>query len=108
MTVTELLTALGFVCLGLDPKQKTVTLWLRSGVPDILLRQTAEDTHVDDVARLLYEAGTRDKAEEIAARWRAFTDAMKFPDLSDAWTQARALQQQMQAEQIAQTSMPKN
>jgi hypothetical protein len=94
MTASELLTMLGFECLGPDPRQQDVTLWLRSGLPDILLQQNREQTHADDVAHLIYGAGTRDKAEEISGRWRAFTDAMRTPDLSETWTVVRALQQQ--------------
>jgi hypothetical protein len=108
MTAHELLTELGFERLGPDAKHADVTLWLRTGGgSDILLQMTREDTHASDAARLIYEAGLRDKRDEIAGRWKAFTDAMRQPAVSDLWTNARELQAARQAEIVAAASMPK-
>lgn len=105
MTADEQLTQLGFIRLGSDPKRREVTLWLRGGKQDILLQQTAEQTHASDVPRMIYEAGMRDKADEITGRWKAFTESMRTVDLSDTWTAARALQKQFQEAQTAALSM---
>ena len=107
MTADEQLTTLGFIRLGSDPKRKEITLWLCGGRQDILVQQTAEDTHASDVARLIYEAGCRDKADEISGRWKAFTEALRTPDLSETWTAARALQRDLQEAATAAASMPK-
>lgn len=108
MTCDEQLEQLGFERLGSDAAHADVTLWLRSGSgPDILVTQTREDTHASDAARLIYEAGQRDKKDEIAGRWKAFTDALRVPSVSELWTQARELQAARQAEIVAAASMPK-
>lgn len=107
MTLAEQLTILGFQCLGTDVRARDVTLWLKPGVPDVLLTQTREHTHADDAVKLIYAAGLRDKAEEISGRWRTFTDALQFPDLSDTWRQARERQREQQEQQIERLSMSK-
>jgi hypothetical protein len=107
MTCDEQLEQLGFERLGPDARHADVTLWLRSGGPDILVTQTSEDTHASDAARLIYAAGTRDKADEIAGRWKAFTDALRQPAVSELWTNARELQAARQAQIVAAASMPK-
>lgn len=108
MTCDEQLEQLGFERLGSDAAHADVTLWLRSGSgPDILVTQTREDTHASDAARLIYKAGVRDKQEETAARWQAFTAALKVPGVSELWTQARELQAARQDEMIIAASMPR-
>ncbi len=107
MNCDEQLLALGFERLGPDVRCADVTLWLKSGSPDILVTQTREDTHADDAVRMIYAAATRDKSEELAGRWKAFLDALRAPDVNDLWTQARQLQVERQAAQIKETSMPR-
>jgi hypothetical protein len=107
MTCDEQLEQLGFERLGPDATHADVTMWLRSGGPDILVTQTSEDTHASDAVRLIYEAGLRDKKDEIAGRWKAFTDAMRQPAVSDLWTQARALQKERQEAETQRLSMLK-
>jgi hypothetical protein len=107
MTCDEQLEQLGFERLGTCPYSADVTMWLRSGGPDMLVLQSREDTHASDAARLIYEAGQRDKRDEIAGRWHAFTAALKVPGLSDLWTNARELQAARQADIVAAASMPK-
>lgn len=109
MTCDEQLLQLGFERLGSDARHADVTLWLLSGGgADILITQTREDTHASDAVRMIYASGTRDKGEEIAGRWKAFTDAMRVPAVSELWTNARELQAARQAEIVAAASMPRN
>lgn len=108
MTATELLTILGFERLGPDATHADVTLWLRTGGgPDILVQLMREDTHPTDVARAIYAAGQRDKRDEIGGAWKAFTDAVRAPGVSDLWSHARNLQSVRQAEIVAAASMPR-
>ena len=107
MTCDEQLEQLGFERLGTCADSADVTMWLRSGGPDMLVLQSREDTHSSDVARLIYEAGQRDKRDEIAGRWQAFTAALKVPGVSDLWTQARALQKERQEAETQRLSMLK-
>ena len=107
MTATEYLEHSGFECLGPDPRHRDVTLWLCTGSPDILVQMTREDLTVQDAMRAIYAAGTRDKAEEIAGRWKAFTDALRAHDVSELWTQARTLQKERQEAITEQISMPR-
>jgi hypothetical protein len=107
MTCDEQLEQLGFERLGPCADSADVTMWLRSGGPDMLVLQSREDTHSSDAARLIYEAGLRDKRDEIAGRWKAFTDAMRQPAVSELWTQARALQKERQEAETQRLSMLK-
>ena len=107
MTATDFLTAAGFECLGSHATHADVTLWLCSGGPDILVEMTREDLTAADANRAIYRAGLRDKRDEIAGRWKAFTDAMRVPGVSDLWSHARNLQSVRQAEIVAAASMPK-
>jgi hypothetical protein len=107
MTATDFLTAAGYERLGSHATPADVTLWLCSGGPDILVEMTREDLTAADANRAIYRAGLRDKRDEIAGRWQAFTDAMRVPAVSELWTNARELQAVRQAEMIEAVSMPK-
>lgn len=107
MTATDFLITAGYERLGADATHADVTLWLCSGGPDILVEMTREDLTAADANRAIYRAGLRDKKDEIAGRWKAFTDAMRVPAVSELWTNARELQAARQAEIVAAASMPK-
>lgn len=107
MTATEFLTAAGYERLGPDATHADVTLWLCSGGPDILVEMTREDLTAADANRAIYRAGLRDKRDELAGRWKAFTDAMRVAGVSELWTHARELQAARQAEMIEAASMPR-
>jgi len=107
MTAAELMTTLGFERLGTDPSQGDVILWMRSYGAQDLLVTLPEQSHKDDVALALYEAGTRDKQAEMCGRWKAFTDSMRTPFISDTWAHARELQRQNREAAMAAGSMPK-
>jgi hypothetical protein len=106
-TAAELMTALGYECLGADPHCADTTLWLKQCGPRGLLVSLPEKAHVDDVAEAIHDAGARDKHDEIAGRWKTFTDAMKFPGVSEVWHRARELQALKREELVAAASMPK-
>jgi hypothetical protein len=82
-------------------------LWLKQCGPRGLLVTLPVNAPADDVAEALHDAGARDKHDEIAGRWRAFTDALKFPGVSEVWQRARALQAQQQNALALAGSMPK-
>ena len=107
MTANELMTELGYESLGLDPAAQDCQLWLKQCGPRGLLVSLPEKAHRDDVAEAIHDAGARDKHDEIAGRWRAFADALKFPGVSEVWCRARELQTLKQAEMAAAASMPK-
>ena len=107
MTAPDLMTALGYACLGRDPAMQDCQLWLKQCGPRGLLVTLPVNAPADDVAEALHDAGARDKHDEIAGRWRAFTDALKFPDVSEVWQRARALQAQQQNALALAGSMPK-
>ena len=107
MTAAELMNALGYEDLGLDPAAQDCHLWLKQCGPRGLLVTLPTTAHADDVAEAITDSGARDKHDEIAGRWRAFTDALKFPGVSEVWARARELQaQQFEAMALA-GSMPK-
>lgn len=107
MPATELMTALGYECLGRDPAAQDCQLWLKQCGPRGLLVSLPERAPADDVAEAIHDAGARDKHDEIAGRWRAFTDALKFPGVSELWQRARALQAQQHEALALAGSMPK-
>jgi uncharacterized protein YbjT (DUF2867 family) len=107
MTAPDLMTALGYECLGRDPAMQDCQLWLKQCGPRGLLVTLPVNAPADDVAEALHDAGARDKHDEIAGRWRAFTDALKFPGVSEVWQRARALQAQQQNALALAGSMPK-
>jgi uncharacterized protein YbjT (DUF2867 family) len=107
MTAPDLMTALGYACLGRDPAMQDCQLWLKQCGPRGLLVSLPVNAPADDVAEALHDAGARDKHDEIAGRWRAFTDALKFPGVSEVWQRARALQAQQQNALALAGSMPK-
>ena len=107
-TFDEQITALEFERIGPDPQHPEVTLWLLSGaLPEILVTQTREQTHASDVAAAIYEAGMRDKRDEIAGRHKAFLDAVRAPGVNELWVRARELQTQQHAAMALAGSMPK-
>ena len=108
MTATDFLITAGYERLGFHATHADVTLWLCSGGPDILVEMTREDLTAADANRAIYLAGLRDKRDEIAGRWKTFTDALRVPDVSELWTNARELQAVRQAEIVAAASMPRN
>ena len=108
MTFDEQITSLNFERIGSDPQHPDVTLWLRDGsLPEILVTQTREQTHASDVALAIYEAGMRDKRDEIAGRHKAFLDSVHAPAVNDLWVRARELQAEIREEMTAAFSMPK-
>lgn len=108
MSFDEQITAFKFECIGPDPQHPEVTLWLRSGsLPEILVTQTREQTHASDVPLAIYEAGMRDKRDEIAGRHKAFLDAVRAPGVSELWVRARELQAQRREQMTTAASMPK-
>jgi hypothetical protein len=107
MTATDLMTALGYACLGRDPAMQDCQLWLKQCGPRGLLVSLPVNAPADDVAEALHDAGARDKHDEIAGRHKAFTDALKFPGVSEVWQRARALQAQQQNALALAGSMPK-
>ena len=107
MTANELMTALGYESLGLDPAAQDCHLWLKQCGPRGLLVSLPEKAHRDDVAEAIHDAGARDKHDEIAGRWRAFADALKFPGVSEVWHRARELQALKREELVDAASMPK-
>jgi len=107
MTAAELMTTLGFERLGPDPSQGDVILWMRSyGVQDLLVSLLAT-APADDVALAIYEAGCRDKQAEVCGRWKAFTDSVRTPFISDTWAHARELQRLNREAMTAAGSAPK-
>lgn len=107
MTATDFLITAGYERLGSHATHADVTLWLCSGGPDILVEMTREDLTAADANRAIYLAGLRDKRDEIAGRWQAFTASLKVPAVSELWTNARELQAARQAEIVAASSMPR-
>jgi uncharacterized protein YbjT (DUF2867 family) len=107
MTAPDLMTALGYACLGRDPAMQDCQLWLKQCGPRGLLVTLPVNAPADDVAEALHDAGARDKHDEIAGRYKAFTDALKFPGVSEVWQRARALQAQQQNALALAGSMPK-
>lgn len=107
MTANELMTALGYESLGIDPAAQHCHLWLKQCGARGLLVSLPENAHADDVAEAIHDAGARDKHDEIAGRWKAFTDAMKFPGVSEVWGRARELQTLKREELVKAASMPK-
>ena len=107
MTAPELMTALGYACLGRDPAMQDCQLWLKQCGPRGLLVTLPVNAPADDVAEALHDAGARDKHDEIAGRYKAFTDALKFPGVSEVWQRARALQAQQHDALALAGSMPK-
>jgi uncharacterized protein YbjT (DUF2867 family) len=107
MTAPDLMTALGYACLGRDPAMQDCQLWLKQCGPRGLLVSLPVNAPADDVAEALHDAGARDKHDEIAGRYKAFTDALKFPGVSEVWQRARALQAQQQNALALAGSMPK-
>jgi hypothetical protein len=107
MTATDFLITAGYERLGADATHADVTLWLCSGGPDILVEMTREDLTAADANRAIYRAGLRDKKDEIAGRWKTFTEAVRAPGVSDLWSHARNLQSVRQAEIVAAASMQK-
>ena len=107
MTAAELMTALGYECLGRDPAMQDCQLWLKQCGPRGLLVTLPVNAPADDVAEALHDAGARDKHDEIAGRHKAFTDALKFPGVSEVWQRARELQTMQREALVAAASMPK-
>lgn len=107
MTAAALMTALGYEDLGLDPAAQDCHLWLKQCGPRGLLVTLPATAHVDDVAEAITDSGARDKHDEMAGRWKAFTDALKFPGVSEVWHRARELQTLKREEMVAAASMPK-
>jgi|LakMenEpi03Aug12_release.lakeMendotaPanAssembly.Ray.scaffolds.fasta_scaffold376769_2 hypothetical protein len=107
MTASELMTALGYECLGRDPAAQDCQLWLKQCGPRGLLVTLLANAPAFDVAEAIHNAGARDKHDEIAGRWRAFTDALKFPGVSEVWARARELQAQQFDAMALAGSMPK-
>lgn len=106
LSPTELLTALGFECLGARERDKRV-LWMKScGARDILL-VLPEGAAADEVAEAIYDAGGRDKREELQGRWNDFVECLKHDRANPLWTEARALQRQRREEREKLASMPK-
>ncbi len=101
------MTALGYECLGRDPAAQDCQLWLKQCGPRGLLVVLPATAHADDVAEALHDAGARDKHDEVVGRWRAFTDALKFPGVSEVWQRERALQVLNHETGVAAASMPK-
>jgi len=107
MNAVELMTALGFECLGPSRAHDGMVLWMLScGARDILVTLPEKATPAD-AAEAIYEAGLRDKRDEIQGRWQAFTDALKYTRVDTLWVEARALQRELQEKLVAAASMPK-
>jgi hypothetical protein len=106
-TAEQLMTALGYECLGRDPSQGDVILWMRSYGAQDLMVSLPEKCHADDVALALYEAACQDKQAEISGRWKAFMDAVRVPSVTETWLKARELQHRRREEAVAAASMPK-
>ena len=101
------MTELGYECLGTDPAAQDCQLWLKQCGPRGLLVTLPEKAHRDDVAEAIHDAGSRDKHDEIAGRWKAFADSIRFSGVSEVWQRARAAQAAQHAAMALAGSMPK-
>jgi hypothetical protein len=106
--VSHLLTALGFECLGNSRAHDGAVMWMLSlGARDILIT-LPENATVSDAAESIYDAGARDKRDEIQGRWSDFQNALKYSRTDTLWTEARELQRLAREEREKAASMPKN
>ncbi len=105
LTASELLTALGFECLGGRERDNTVLWMLSLGARDILL-VLPEIGSVSDVAEAIYDAGGRDKRGELQGRWNDFVECLKHDRANPLWTEAREMQRRRREEREKAASMP--
>jgi hypothetical protein len=106
LTASELLTVLGFERLGARERDKRV-LWIRDcGARDILL-VLPEGATRDEVAEAIYDAGGRDKRQELQGRFNDLLECLKHDRANPLWTEARELQRQRREERQKAASMPK-
>jgi len=104
MTAHELMTALGFERLGPDPAQGDVILWMCSYGAQDLLVSLLETAPASDVALALYEAGSRDKRDEISARYKAFNECVRVSSVTMTWDHAREMQRVNREDRVERSS----
>lgn len=107
-TAAEVLTALKFEHLGPVSAHDLSPMWMRSfGARDLLV-VLPENANADDAVEAIYDAGARDKRDEIAAKRKTFEDCMRTPAITATWERARELQQEQKQAITTRLSMPKN
>lgn len=91
-TADELMTLLGFDRLGDSPERDGTVMWLLSyGARDLLV-VLPEKATLKDVAECIYDAGARDKRDEIGGEWNDFLKSVRLPTVNTVWQRARELQ----------------
>lgn len=106
-TAAERMQELGFERLNDEPRRDGTVMYLRSyGARDILVVLPADATEMD-VVEAIYDAGSRDKRDEISGRWNEFQAAVRTESVSPLWTEARRMQKELQEKLTTAASMPK-
>jgi len=105
MTTDELMQQMGFDRLGLSPERDGTVMWLLSyGARDLLVI-LPEAPQIKEVAEAIYDAGARDKRDEIGGKWKDFLEAVRLPTVNTIWQRARELQKEKHAATAAAGSM---
>jgi H2-forming N5,N10-methylenetetrahydromethanopterin dehydrogenase-like enzyme len=106
-TAAEVLTSLKFEHLGPVSAHDLSQMWMRSfGARDVLLI-LPENANEDDAVEALYDAGCRDKRDEIAGKHQSYLESLRTPQITATWERARELQKQLREAMTARLSMPK-
>lgn len=102
----ELMRELGFNRLDDEPRRDGTVFYMRSyGARDILV-VLPENAKELDVVEAIYDAGSRDKRDEISGRWNEFQASVRVAAVSPLWTEARERQRELKAKLTADGSMP--
>lgn len=97
---------MGFECLSESPERDGTVMWMLSyGARDLLV-VLPEVATPKDVAEAIYDAGARDKRDEIGGCWADFQKSVRVPGVNTIWQRARELQHAKHAAAQAAGSMP--